>query len=345
MLSERVGSVGHLRLHRPHALNALNMEMLQELTRVLRRWREDPDVRVVLLSGEGERGFCAGGDIKAVHAGNESDPQSIVDLWRVEYELDHALATSAVPVVSLLHGITMGGGMGLGCHVSHRVVTPGSRLAMPEVRIGMAPDVGGCLLLARAPGRLGEHLALTSGEAHGADAVHLGWADTLVDDEVALDASAMVRRLDAVGPDAALADLALPLPEFDLGRQREWIDHCYQPDTLEGSRERLAAEPRAAETLAVLDGLPPLSLSITLEALRRARHDDDLAAVLTQDLRVMSRFLGTNDLGEGIRSRVIDRSRPAVWSPATLAEVEPTDVQRHFQPLEHDLELPAVPTR
>src|SRR6478735_5514202 len=167
--------VGHLTLDRPRALNALGYSMLGEIADVLEEWRVDPTVRLVLLDGAGDRGLCAGGDIRELHAsvvaGRQADARRY---FRREYAVDAALAELPVPVVTIMDGITMGGGVGLAAHAPVRVVTERSRVAMPETRIGFTPDVGGSWLLARAPGRLGEHLALGAVTMDGADAIHAG---------------------------------------------------------------------------------------------------------------------------------------------------------------------------
>lgn len=334
----RVGPVGHLTLDRPAAINALTKPMMVEIGETLSRWREDDAVQVVLLDGAGDSGFCAGGDIKAVHRSFQAGDREVVDLWRVEYTLDHTIATFPKPVVSVMDRITMGGGMGLACHVSHRLVTARARLAMPEVRIGMAPDVGGCLLLARTPGRLGEHLALTSGVVEGSDAVQLGLADALIE-PAALNG--LAERVARDGPDQTLADVALPLPDSLWEPPRTWIDASYAADDVP---EIIAAlldqdRPEAAAAVDTLRRHPPLALAVTLRALRTARELDDLADVLVQDFRVMVRFLDSPDPVEGIRARVIDKDDAAQWDPATFEALAPGLVDRHFVPLVDDLRL------
>lgn len=179
MLSWQEGSVGRLRLNRPAALNALDLATITSLQVTLDAWRVDPTVSVVVLDGAGDA-FCAGGDIKAVHASAIGDHAIARTLWQAEYRLDAAVARYPKPLVVLMDGITMGGGIGLGGHASVRVVTEQSVLAMPEVAIGLAPDVGGLYLLARAPGEVGTHLALSAARVDGADAIYCGLADHLV---------------------------------------------------------------------------------------------------------------------------------------------------------------------
>lgn len=333
-----MGTVGHLHLNRPTAINALTMDMLAAVQEALQAWRADPTITAVVIDGAGDRGFCAGGDIKAVHRSALEGGAEVEALWRLEYAVDHDIATFPAPVVAVMHGVTMGGGIGLAGHASHRLVTPDARLAMPEVRIGMAPDVGGCLLLGRAPGRLGEHLALTGSDLRGADAVHVGLADMLVE---RLDGAGLAKEIDASGLEETLAARSLPLPSPAWTVDREWIDSCYAGDTVPDILARLSGRDSAAaqDARTTLLELPPRALAVTLEALRRARELGDLAAVLRQDLRVMTRFVGTGDLLEGIRSRVIDRTVPPAWEPGSFEDLTAQDVERHFAPLHSDLTL------
>ncbi|MEI2778354.1 MAG: enoyl-CoA hydratase/isomerase family protein [Tetrasphaera sp.] len=339
VIASRVGPVGRLTLNRPESLNALDLPMIRAVRRHLDKWRGV--VGAVVVDGVGDRGFCAGGDIKVVHDSLLHDHGIVEELWREEYALDYTVATYPHPVVTVMHGITMGGGMGLGAHASHRVVTASSRLAMPEVRIGMAPDVAGTLLLGRMSGRLGEHFALTAAEARGADAVHLGLADVLVEES---RLGEVVERVAADGPDAMSASLAVELPPCTWDSARPWIDDAYAAPRLPDVLARLASRPEdaAREAVAALAALPPRALAVSLAAVRRARAADDVAAVLRQDLRVMLRFLDSTDPAEGIRARVIDRTRPPTWSPANPSDVPDSLVDRHFQPLEHELELPSA---
>jgi enoyl-CoA hydratase len=337
----RRGRVGLLTLDRPEVINALDLEMITTLTTALRRWRADPRIEVVILDGNGPRGFCAGGDLRVIHEDLRHRRGAAEELWRAEYRLDAQVASYPKPVVTVLDGITMGGGIGIGCHTRHRIVTERSALAMPEVAIGLAPDVGGLLLLARAPGGLGAHLALTAGRMGPVDAVLAGFADAVIPSD-RLDR--LVPGLQNADPDAVLAALRVEpsaLGHGESAAQRTWIDACYvasEAGTADAAsavaavlhRLRAHPDPAAARAAAVVERMPPLALAVTWRALAEARRLDALGPVLAQDLRVSTRFLDTPDLAEGIRAMVIDRSRTPVWSPARLADVTPGMVDRHF---------------
>ncbi|MDT0445842.1 enoyl-CoA hydratase/isomerase family protein [Streptomyces johnsoniae] len=324
------GRAARLTLNRPEALNALTHPMVQHLDRALTAWAEDPAVHTVVIEGAGPRGLCAGGDIRAIHrnalAGDNGPTRAF---WRDEYRLNARIARYPKPYVALMDGIVMGGGVGISAHGSVRVVTERSRVAMPETGIGFAPDIGGLHLLARAPGRLGTHLALTGAPVGAADAIACGLADHYVPAD----------RLGALREDLATAPAAevmtrhaRPAPAGELAAHREWIDHCYAADSVEEivARLRTSPTPAARTTADTLLARSPTALKVTLAALGRARRLDSLERVLEQDYRVSCAALSTPDLVEGIRAQVIDKDRTPHWSPATLQEVTPSTISRFF---------------
>lgn len=368
VLTRRSGAVTHLTLNRPRAINALSGEMFRMLAEALREVREavaagQSAPGAVVIDGEGERGFCGGGDIKELSG---KDAPRILAL---EYAVDHWVATAPVPVVAIMDGIAMGGGIGLGGHASHRVVTERSRLAMPEVRIGIAPDVGGHLLLARVPGRLGELLAATAGEMTGADALALGFADYFVPSE-RLDA---LRAALAAGeePGAACARFSEPAPERSaVLAAAEWWDPIAEralgADAPDGGSLGAAAAAAATRLIAGLEAsdraeaqaaaatiraMCPTSVAVTLAQLARTRAAGlDLAAVLTDDLRVLGRLAPMPNFTEGVRAQVIDKDRTPVWVPATIEQLDVAELDAILdpafaageEPLDLDPVLPAA---
>jgi enoyl-CoA hydratase len=326
------GRTAYLTLNRPQAINALSHAMAVRVAAALEAWSADPAVAAVVLAGRGERGLCAGGDIRAVRESLARDGgREAIGFWRDEYRLNLAIARYPKPYIALMDGIVMGGGVGLSAHGSVRIVTERSRLAMPETGIGFVPDVGGSHLLARAPGELGTHLALTGDAIGAADAIDCGLADHFIPSA----------RLGAFSAALAARDVAEVLPEFTaaapagvLGERRAWIDHCYAAATVEEILDRLedggeAAAKQAAETIRAKS---PSSLKITLEAVRRARRLGELEPVLEQEFRVSSHASQRPDLPEGVRAQIIDKDRRPRWSPATLAEVSDADVEACFAP-------------
>jgi len=329
---QRAGALGRLTLNRPRAINALNHAMVRTLAVALDEWRDDDAVRTVLLSGAGDRGLCAGGDIVAIYTAVRGGRDDALRFWADEYRLDAAIARYPKPYVSLMDGLVLGGGIGLSAHGGIRVVTERTRVGMPEVSIGFFPDVGGTFLLARAPGELGTHLGLTGGTASGADAIAIGLADYFVPSGRLAELAAALEARDAV---EAIAEFAVEPPASELLAQRAWIDEAYAGDDAEAIVERLAAssEPAAVEAAETIRSKSPTSVAVTLAALRRAAALPSLEAALDQDYRVATRVSQGTEVVEGIRAQVIDKDRTPRWSPATLAEVTVEAVEQYFAPL------------
>lgn len=338
------GHAGYITLNRPRTLNALTHAMVRGVGTALAAWEHDPAVRTVVLTGAGERGLCAGGDIRAIHddARNGAGTASAA-FWRDEYRLNARIARCPKPYVAVMDGIVMGGGVGVSAHGSVRIVTERSRVALPETGIGFVPDVGATYLLALAPGELGTHLALTGTPVGAADALLCGLADHFVP-------SASLPRLTGELAHAPVREVlgrhVRPAPPGELAGARSWIDTCYAADTVEEIVGRLldhggSAAKEAAESLLAKS---PTSLKVTLASLRGARRLGPLENVLEQEYRVSCAALGGPDFVEGIRAQVIDKDGSPRWTPPTLAEVTDADVDRFFAPLgERELGL-AAPT-
>jgi enoyl-CoA hydratase len=329
VLVRRTGSLGHLTLDRPKQLNALSLDMITRLRSVLPRWESDPGVDQVLLDGAGDRGFCAGGDIRVVHDAARDRTGAAEQLWRQEYLLDALIGDYRKPVVVLLDGIAMGGGIGLGGHATHRVVTERSVLAMPEVNLGIAPDVGGSLLFARAPGHLGRHLAMTGDRFGPGDALLLGFADAHVPSAALPD---LTKALATAPAAEVLPRFATPAPPPSLDPDG-WIADCYAPGDAAEILDRLARHPHpaAATAAARITAAAPLAVHVALAAVQRAPRT--LPEVLDQDLRVGLRLLATPDPVEGIRAVVVDKHHRPRWSHPTLAAVPQSEVDHCFAPL------------
>jgi enoyl-CoA hydratase len=328
VLVRTYGGLGHLTLNRPRAINALDLGMIEDLAAALDSWEDDTDVDLVLLDGAGERGLCAGGDVRGlaeqISAGRAEDTAAF---FGAEYALNARIAEYRTPVVVIADGITMGGGIGLAGHAAIRVVTERSRLAMPETRIGFTPDVGGTWLLAHAPGRLGEYLGLTGAVMNGSDAIYAGFADHYVPaDRLEGLRDALETRADPSSP-TELVLLFDETPEPSRLRDaRAWIDDAFAAGTVGEIVERLRArpEPEASATADLLGELAPTALAVTLEAVRRARGLPGLRAALAQEYGLVLWFATTQpDLIEGIRAQVIDKDRAPRWQPATIEDLAP----------------------
>lgn len=322
------GSVGHLTLDRPQALNALDLGMIDDLAAALDHWERDPDIEVILLDGAGDRGLCAGGDVRGLYdqitAGRPADTGAF---FRAEYALNARIAEYPKPVVALADGITMGGGIGLAGHAGVRVVTERSRLAMPETRIGFTPDVGGTWLLGRAPGRVGEYLGLTGAVMDAADAIYAGFADHFVPSAHLGDLhDALVTRADPSTPNELVLLFDETAPPSRLEAARPWIDAAFSAPTVAEIVERLQArpEPEAREAAQTLTELSPTGLAVTLAAIRAARELPGLREALRQEYGLVLWFAMTQpDLVEGIRAQLVDKDRSPRWQPATLADLPP----------------------
>lgn len=328
--------VGLITLNRPKAINSLNQTMVNVLGPLLTRWEDDDEVRAVVLSGAGERGLCAGGDVVAVYNSARKDGVEVRKFWHDEYLLNGQIGRFAKPYVSLMDGIVMGGGVGVSAHGNIRVVTEKSTIAMPEVGIGFVPDVGGAFLLSRAPGSLGLHAGLTGAQFGGADAIALGFADHFVPHG---QLGAFTKAIVDDGVDGALARYAVQPPASELVAQRHWIDDCFAGETVAdivGALRGQDAEP-AQDAANLIATRSPIAVSVTLEAVRRAAKLDTLEDVLVQDYRVSSAAARSHDLVEGIRAQIIDKDRNPKWSPPNLAAVSAADIDAYFAPVDDDL--------
>lgn len=338
VLTEVEGNVGLITLNRPKAINSLNQQMVDALSTILTGWAEDDAVRAVVLSGAGERGLCAGGDVVSIYHSARKDGVEARRFWRDEYLLNAQISDFAKPYVALMDGIVMGGGVGVSAHANTRVVTDTSKIAMPEVGIGFIPDVGGVHLLSRAPGGLGLHAALTGAPFSGADAIAMGFADHYVPHE---DVEAFRRAVVTDGVEAALAEYAVEPPPSELAAQRDWIEECFSGDTVADIVAALRAHGAgpADDAADLIATRSPIALSVTLEAVRRAAKLETVKDVLVQDFRVSSASLRSHDLVEGIRAQLIDKDRNPKWSPAQLSAVTAADVEAYFAPVDDDLKF------
>jgi enoyl-CoA hydratase len=328
------GACGRITLSRPRALNALNITMINEMHAALAAWAKDDSVHFVLVDGAGERGLCAGGDIRALYNSIVADQREVAtEFFRREYQLNYEISRYAKPYVVLMDGIVMGGGIGISSHGSHRVVTERSQLAMPETAIGFIPDVGGTHLLGTAPGEIGTYMGLTGGRIGAADAIKCGLADVMTRSEdlprLALDLEACAG---AAAMEQCLRSFAAPAPPGIFRERHAWIDECFAASTVE---EILAALLGQADAEARSCGqevkkMSPTSLKVTLRALRHARDANSLEASLKQEFRLAQTCENGHDLIEGIRAAIVDKDRNPQWSPARMEEVTPEMVDAYF---------------
>ncbi|SMX42714.1 enoyl-CoA hydratase/isomerase family protein [Actibacterium lipolyticum] len=330
------GKVGRITLTRPQALNALSYEMCLKIEAALDTWRDDDAVAMILLDALGERAFCAGGDIaKMYETGRSGAFDYGQKFWRDEYRMNAKLFEFPKPVVSLLQGFTMGGGVGVGCHGSHRVVGESSQIAMPECGIGLVPDVGGSLLLARAPGRLGEYLGTTCARMNAGDAIHAGFADYFVPEA---RWQKLTATLTSTGDWTAVDQFAETPPDAPLCDIQPDINRHFAGETLGDIIRSLRTEDTefAAKTLKSLGRASPLSMACTVEMLHRLRGQDTIRAALAQEFRFTFRALEHSDFLEGIRAAIIDKDKSPRWQHADMTNVPAMDVSKMLMPLGAD---------
>ncbi len=298
--------VGEIVLNRPKSLNSLQLAMLHAIEAQLIGWLDDDAVASIVLRGTGDRAYCAGADVRELRELVVADPNSAFDWLRDEYRLDSLIANYPKPMTCYQHGISMGGGLGIGSHGVFRVGDATTKWAMPEVGIGLWPDVGMLYHLSRCPGEIGTHLALTGATIDGASALYAGLLDEA--DDVDADAS-------------------------ELARDRAWIDECYAGDDPAAIIAALEAhhDSRARETAALIRTRSPLSVCVTLEALRRAAGMANVDAVLAQDLVLAAHFVRNADFVEGVRAQLIDKDRNPSWRHARIEDVPRDEVLAMFE--------------
>lgn len=311
------GRAGRITLQRPQALNAMTYEMCMAIDAALRAWRRDDAVHLILFDAEGDKAFCAGGDIAELYrTGRAGDFGYGQRFWRDEYRLNALIFEYPKPVVSFLQGFTMGGGVGIGCHGGHRIVGDTSRIAMPECGIGLMPDVGGTLMLAQAPGRLGEYLGTTGTRMGPGDAIHAGFADHYIPET---DWPDLIAHLCRTGEAGEIARRARPAPDAPLADIQAQIDALFGGHGLADIRASLRADDGevARASLSALDRSAPLSAAATVEALHRLRGPGlSIRRALEMEYRFTYRAMEHGDFLEGIRAQIIDKDRTPKWQYA-----------------------------
>lgn len=346
VIVRREGAAGILRLNRPKAINAVTLEMVRTIDGALDRFAADPEVALVLLEGAGERGLCAGGDIRSLYDSAKIGGDLGKVFWAEEYVVNARIKDYPKPYVAFMDGIVMGGGVGLACHGSHRIATDRTRIGMPEVGLGFFPDVGGTFLLSRAPGEIGTYLALTGETAGGADAVFAGLADAMVPAAALPDLRAALIRLPG---DAGHAEVRAVIAAAEtlgtggpIAARRAEIDRLFGFDSVEGIVAALSAEDSdfARATITTIGEKSPRGLKVTLRLLREARRLPSLRECLVHEYRAALQVFASADFVEGVRAAIIDKDRNPRWAPARLEDVTPGIVDAYFAPRADELAFP-----
>jgi enoyl-CoA hydratase len=342
LIARREGAAGVIRLNRPKAINAVTLEMFREVDRALDRFEADPAVGVILLEGAGERGLCAGGDIRALYESSKVRGDLGKILWREEYILNARIAKFAKPYVAFMYGIVMGGGVGLSAHSSHRVVTDRTKLAMPEVGLGFFPDVGGTWLLSHAPGEIGTYFGLTGQPMNGPDAVYAGFADAVVPAgklpalrEALVNLHGSIRNADVT---SLIGNFATGETAGPVAALRPQIDSWFAYDRMEDIFAALKRDGSdlAQSTLKMLNEKSPRGMVVTLKLLRLARGSSSLEECLVREYRAALEVFASDDFREGVRAAVIDKDRNPKWSPPEIEDVTPEMLAPYFANLGRD---------
>ena len=345
VLTRVANGTGTITLDRPKALNSLSLEMVRRLTEVLLAWRDDSKVDAVVITSSSEKALCAGGDIRFFHEAGHATPTGgsalLEDFFTEEYALNHLIHFYPKPYISVMDGVVMGGGMGIaqgGPDTGLRIVTDRTKMAMPEVNIGLFPDVGGSHFLSHAPGQLGNYLGLTGLTIGAADALYVGLADVYVPGAQLGELNALIEAT----PGAQLAEairafaarFAGEVQASELQGQRAAIDAHFGAASVAAIMESLSRDenPFAQKALKAMRQRSPLMMCVTREMLVRGAAMS-VADCLRMERSLVRRNFEHGEVLEGVRALVIDKDNAPKWNPASLEEVTPAMVERFFEPV------------
>mgnify|MGYP000678135999 CR=1 FL=1 len=342
---EQHSGIGTITLNRPDVLNALSTDMCRELGQQLALWETDDGINAVIIKGDGGKAFCAGGDVRIIVEKGYENNQAASDFFSTEYKMNARIFHYSKPFIALLDGITMGGGVGVSIHGSHRIITEKTLFAMPESAIGLIPDVGGSYFLPRLPGAIGRYLGLTGARLKGADILYAGIGTAYMSSDKINDFCSALASEDISsdgGVDSVVARFAEDPGEAPLDEFRDLIDAAFSENTVEDIFDHLSVIDHdwARETLAVLKKMSPISLKvITEQLLRGAKLDFD--ECMRMEYRIVSAISSyDSDFFEGVRAVLIDKDHNPKWMPPSLDEVSTDMVMAHFNtPKSGDLSL------
>ncbi|MEW9856727.1 enoyl-CoA hydratase/isomerase family protein [Novosphingobium sp. M1R2S20] len=334
LLTRREGVAGYLTLNRPKAIHALTHGMCTAMIDALTSWRDDANVKAVILEHTEGRGFCSGGDINLLRDSALNDEgQAGRAFFYDEYRLNHLLFTYEKPVAAFMDGITMGGGVGISQPAQYRVATENTRFAMPETGIGLFPDVGGGWYLSRLEGRLGQYLALTGARLDGAECLWAGLATHYLPSEALPEAKQRIAAGHEIG--GVLSALAIKPPEPKIAPRAAAIRKHFASDALEDILASLAAEDSewAAKELATLRLKSPQACKVSLRQLAESATMQSFAQNMAMEYRIGARVLVLPDFAEGVRAVIVDKDHAPKWNPPTPEGVTPDQLDAIFAPL------------
>ncbi|MGU9961651.1 MAG: 3-hydroxyisobutyryl-CoA hydrolase [Candidatus Puniceispirillales bacterium WSBS_2018_MAG_OTU23] len=326
------GRTGRITLNRPDALNALTHDMVLVMEDTLNRWADDETIDQVIVDAAGDKAFCAGGDIQHLYKhGRAGDDKSARDFWRDEYRLNALIANFPKPYIAMMQGFVMGGGVGVACHAAHRITDDTTRIALPECSIGLIPDVGSSLLLARAPGGCGEYIAATGYRMNASDAIYAGFADYYVPRDQWQDLISAL--IEDSHPDAITAYTSAEPP---LKALQAVINKHFEHDTMVDICANLNknSDEFSIKTAAILARQSPLSIIASLAVIRAVRKAPSIAYALEMEYRFTSRSIMEGDFLEGIRAAIIDKTRDPKWRHASIDDVTAADIAAILAPID-----------
>ncbi|MDI9818597.1 MULTISPECIES: enoyl-CoA hydratase/isomerase family protein [unclassified Legionella] len=345
IIFSREKHIGLVTLNRPQALNALNLAMIKALQQQLIEWNDDVDIHAVVIQGQGEKAFCAGGDVRWLYeAGLAKNPEQMQFFWH-EYRLNHYIHQFKKPYISLMNGMTMGGGVGISLHGSHPVAGERFVFAMPETGIGFFPDIGASYLLSRCPGYTGIYLGLTGNRLNAQDAYALGlikqvvpseYLETVLETLINTDLSSAAHER----VDACLDEFALAVQDTTIMGMKPSIDSCFSKDTVEDIFKALREKGGewAARVLTDLEQKAPLSLKVTLTQLQKAKLMP-MAECIKMDYCLVNQFMQDSDFYEGIRALLVDKDKSPQWQPDSLGKVTAAKITEYFNCNQDELSL------
>lgn len=341
VLFERRGSVGLITLDRPKALNALTHDMCLEMKAQLDAWKDDEEVLYVVVRGAGDRAFCAGGDIRTLYESGKSGTSYALDFYRDEYILNATIKHYPKPYMALIHGIVMGGGVGVSVHGFYRVADKTTTFAMPETGIGLFPDVGGSFFLPRCPGEIGMYLGLTGARLKADDLFYAGIA---TDVNVELSNDEIIAEL-AEGESSG--NLMSEVTGSYIGEQeregrglpplaehREEIDRIFSAGSVEEILDRLDAGDSAwaVQTAKTIRAKSPTATKLAFRQIREGKTLD-FDDCMRMEFRMVNRVVAGHDFYEGVRATIIDKDQQPKWQPARLEDVSDREIDAYFAPL------------
>ena len=330
-----MGAVGRITLARPESLNSLTANMIHQIELALDSWKLNPNIAAVIIDAKGEKAFCAGGDITDIYIqGKKGNFEFGQKFWANEYRLNKKIAQYPKPYIAFMQGFTMGGGVGVSCHGSHRIVGEKSIIAMPECGIGLVPDVGGSHLLARLNQHIGTFLGTTAFRMNAADALFCKFADYYIPEKFW---PAVITEITATGDVEVLKKYQQLSPESTIKKLTSIIEDVMSPPDYKQLERRMSATAELGPSLKNLKKNSPLSVAFTYSMLKIPKVANNLKAALEIEYCYTFKAQEKTDFLEGIRAMVIDKDKSPNWRHKSLEDVKEEEVQSLLEPIKLDL--------